>query len=268
MITAFIRRRLTAEQRYYIKLQIKGLKSIFSKENIDGLFCGNNLNKLALIYGTDKFNSHYYTPHYQKHLKRFKYKKINLLEIGVGGYENPLLGGKSLRMWRRYFPFAKIFAIDIYEKSALEETRIKIFRGSQVDKTFLESVVNKIGEIDVIIDDGSHQNEHVINSFKILFPKLKDGGYYIVEDTQTSYWKKFGGDSKNLNNPNTSMGFFKSLTDSLNNKEFLIPNYEQTYFDKKIISMHFYHNLIFIRKGNNNEQSNAIVNNEPNEIIY
>ena len=167
------------------------------------------------------------------HLKKFRFNKINLLEIGVGGYKNPLGGGHSLRMWKKYFPFGRIFSLDIYDKSSLQENRIKIFKGSQIDKDFLEGVSDYIGEIDIIIDDGSHINEHVIKSFNILFPKLKDGGVYIVEDTQTSYWEDYGGDSKDLKNPKTMMNYFKNLTDSLNNQEFTLPNYRQTYFDKK-----------------------------------
>ena len=196
------------------------------------------------------------------HLERFRYRKINLLELGVGGYENPHSGGKSLRMWKKYFPFGNIFSIDIYDKSSLQEDRITIFKGSQIDKIFLNKVTEKIGAIDIIIDDGSHINEHVIKAFNILFPKLQDGGIYVIEDTQTSYWDEFGGDSKNLKNPKTIMNYFKSLTDALNNQEFLIPNYKQNYFDKKIVSMHFYHNLIFIYKGNNDEKSNLVVNNQ------
>ena len=189
-------------------------------------------------------------------------ERINLLEIGVGGYENPHLGGKSLRMWKKYFPFGNIFSIDIYDKSSLQENRIKIFKGNQIDKDFLNKVTDKIGGIDIIIDDGSHINEHVIGTFNILFPKLKDKGIYVIEDTQTSYWEDFGGNSKNLNNPKTIMNYFKSLTDALNNQKFLIPNYKQNYFDKKIVSMHFYHNMIFIYKGNNDEKSNLVVNNQ------
>jgi hypothetical protein len=231
------------------------------KNDIQASCFGNDLNKLGKIYGTDKNGCHVYTPHYQLHLQRFKYKRINLLEIGVGGYDNPNLGGKSLRMWKKYFPLGKIYSIDIYDKSSLQENRIKIFCGSQVEKNFLEKVTNEIGEIDIIIDDGSHINEHVIETFKLLFPKLKDGGVYVVEDTQTSYWEEFGGDMDPFN-PKTTMNFFKGLTDSLNNKEFVIPNYVQSYFDKKIISMHFYHNLIFIYKGNNDEESNIIKDNQ------
>ncbi len=222
----------------------------------------NNLDKLAAIYNTDKTGTHFYTQHYQTHFKKFKNKKINLLEIGVGGYDNPHAGGGSLKMWKRYFSYGKIYSIDIYDKSPLQEPRIKIFRGSQVDNDFLEMVTKEMGSIDLIIDDGSHINEHVIETFKMLFPKLKDGGIYVIEDTQTSYWKDFGGDSDDLNNPKTLMNFFKSLTDAMNNKEFIRPNYQQTYYDKKIISMHFYHNLIFIYKGNNDEESALVVNNQ------
>jgi hypothetical protein len=229
--------------------------------DVQATLAGENLNKLGAIYGADKIGPHTYTPHYASHLKKFRFKKINLLEIGVGGYGNPQDGGQSLRMWKKYFPFGHIFSIDIYDKSALQEKRITIFKGSQVDKAFLNVVCDQIGEIDVIIDDGSHINEHVIETFKMLFPRLKDGGIYIVEDMQTSYWEDFGGDSANLKNPKTMMNFFKDMVDSLNNEEFVLDGYEKSYYDKKVISMHFYHNMVFIYKGNNDEKSNVVVGN-------
>lgn len=253
MIKEFLKKNLTRSSKRKIRNFIDDVRAI-------GL--GINLDKLGKIYRTDKIGSHYYTPIYRLHLKKMKFRRINLLEIGVGGYENPNDGGNSLRMWKKYFPFGKIFSLDIYDKTALQEKRIKIFQGSQVDSDFLDKVTNEIGRIDIIIDDGSHINEHVIETFKLLFPKLNDGGIYIIEDTQTSYWNDYGGDSENLNNPKTMMNFFKSLTDSLNNKEFVIANYQQSYFDKKIVSMHFYHNLIFIYKGNNDEESNFVFNNQ------
>lgn len=219
----------------------------------------SDLNKLGAYYGTDKVNSHFYTQHYQSHFRQFRFKRINLLEIGVGGENNPLLGGNSLRMWKKYFLFAKIFSLDIYDKSIHEEKNIKIFQGDQTDVDFLEIISNEIGIIDLIIDDGSHINEHVIKTFNFLFPKLKDGGIYVIEDTQTSYWEEYGGSKDE--NPQTIMNYFKNLTDSLNNREFISENYIQSYYDKKIVSMHFYHNMIFIYKGDNNEESNIIVNN-------
>lgn len=231
----------------------------------------DDLSTLGAIYGTDKIAPHEYTTHYNTHFRPFKRKRTNLLEIGVGGYSNPKAGGESLRMWKKYFPYGKINAIDIYDKSYHQENRIKIFEGSQVDKPFLDKVLNEVGELDIIIDDGSHINEHIIESFKYLFPKLKSGGIYVVEDIQTSYWDdgRHGGDSKDFNNPKTAMCFFRRLVDGLNFKEFVIPGYKPTYYDKNILSMHFYHNMVFIYKGENKGESNRVVNNEyivtPNE---
>lgn len=223
---------------------------------------GRNLDKLGRIFGTDKVLGHHYTQHYMTHFAKFRLKKVRLLEIGVGGYEDPLAGGNSLRMWKRYFPFGMITSIDIHDKSALQERRIKIYRGSQIDGPFLEEVDQKEGPFDIIIDDGSHINEHVIETFKIMFPKLKDGGIYVVEDMQTSYWPDYGGDSDDLRKEDTMMNFFKALTDCLNNKELIRPEYEQSYYDRKIVSMHFYHNMLFIYKGENDEESNFLVDNQ------
>lgn len=53
------------------------------------------------------------------------------------------------------------------------------------------------------------------------------------------------------------MNYFKSLIDCLNHQEFVKRDYLPTYFDQHIVSVHFYHNLIFIYKGLNNEESNV-----------
>jgi demethylmacrocin O-methyltransferase len=220
----------------------------------------DDLTSIAIKQGTDKVNGHFYTYHYETHFSKFRNEKINLLEIGVGGYDKPDKGGESLRMWKEFFKKGNIFGIDIYDKHLLEEERIKIFKGSQTDKVFLKSVARQIGPLDIVIDDGSHINSHVITSFNILFPFLKIGGIYAIEDVQTSYWTDHGGDSFNLKKNNTTMNFFKNLTDGLNYEEFDNPYYLPTDFDKHIVSIHFYHNLIFIYKGLNNEGSLAARN--------
>ncbi len=253
IIKPYLKRFLSHKQRAFLRKYLIDIIALFYRDN---------LTILAEIYETDKTGGHWYTPHYTNHLKNFKNKKINLLEIGVGGYENPNLGGKSLKMWKKYFSKGQIYSIDIYDKTALQENRIKIFQGSQVDVDFLNKLTGMVGKFDIIIDDGSHFNEHIIETFKILFPKLSEGGVYVIEDIQTSYWEDYGGDSKNLNNPNTAMNFFKSLTDCLNHQEIVDENYQESYYDKNIVSMHFYHNLVFIHKGTNNEGSNAVINHK------
>jgi demethylmacrocin O-methyltransferase len=222
-----------------------------------------NLDVLALIFNTDKNGKgyfkkgggHSYTQHYSRHFRKFRFKKIKLLEIGVGGYKDPHQGGQSLRMWKKYFPFGNIFSLDIFDKSAIQENRIKIYMGSQTDPEILSRITDENGEFDLIIDDGSHINDHVITTFKLLFPKLKDGGIYVIEDLLTSYSDEMGGDNQNLNNPKTSMNFCKSLADCLNYSEFNISGYQPTYYDLHITEIHFYHNLVFIYKNKNIEKS-------------
>lgn len=202
---------------------------------------GRSLRTLATIYMTDKWNLHWYVQHYEALFHKDRRKKIKLLEIGVGS-------GNSLRMWRAYFPNGRIYGIDIYDKSAYDERRIKTFRGNQAEPEFLDMVMSAIGTVDIIIDDGSHINEHVIFTFQHLFPSLADGGLYVIEDTQTSYWREAGGNETDRNDPRTTMGYFKSLVDGLNWQEFR-GEYGPTYLDTNVKSIAFYHNLIFIRKG-------------------
>lgn len=248
-IKSFLKRHLSSSQLLVIRRIYDAARALGH---------GNNLNRLARIYGTDKYGGHFYTPHYMTHFREYKYRRINLLEIGVGGYADPLAGGSSLRMWKKYFCFGSIYSIDIYDKSSLEERRIRVFKGSQVDRDFLMTVHDETGDFDIVIDDGSHLNEQVIKSFEILFPLVREGGTYVIEDTQTSYWPDFGGDDRNPGNPNTTMGFFKKLCDCVNFREFAAPDYEPSYYDQNVIAVHFYHNLIFVHKGKNIEESNVV----------
>jgi len=219
------------------------------------------LAEFAQKHSTDKWTEHNYIPHYETFLKSLKDDPIHLLEIGVGGYEHPDRGGESLRMWKDYFPNGSITSIDIFDKSSIEEDRIKIYRGSQIDESLLNLVDREAGPFDIIIDDGSHINNHIIKSFEMLFPKLKQNGIYIIEDIQTAYWPQYGGDSFNLQNKKTAMNYFKCLVDGLNHVEFDNPYFRPDYFDENIVSISFFHNMVFVQKGANDESSNFITNN-------
>lgn len=220
-----------------------------------------DLVRLAINYGSDKWGAHRYATRYQFHFSALRKKPVTLLEIGIGGYEDSASGGSSLRMWKRYFPKGRIYGIDIHDKSPHNGKRIRTLRGDQTDEAFLRQVICRIGAPDIIIDDGSHVNSHVLKSFEVLFPLLADGGIYVIEDVQTSYWPSFGGSSEKPDMPDTIMGSFKGLLHGLNHQEFERPGYTPTYFDRNIVAFHFYHNLIFIYKGVNNEGSNFIKDN-------
>jgi len=213
-----------------------------------------NLTRLAIIFDTDKWGRHWYTQHYATHLAPLRRRRVNLLEIGVGGYEDPLQGGASLRMWKSYFRHGRIVGIDLHDKSALRERRVDIRQCDQTDANALTKLSQEYGGFDVIVDDGSHLNVHVLRTFEILFPLLRDGGIYAVEDTQTSYWPSWGG---GLQSPSSMMVFFQRMTDGLNHAEYPIRGYSPSYWDTHITSIAFFHNLIIITKGRNDEKSNA-----------
>ncbi len=107
--------------------------------------------------------------------------------------------------------------VDINEKclalnNQLTSEKGLVCCGSQADPVFLEDVATQRGKFDVIIDDGSHQSEHIIASFKSLARHVKDGGLYIVEDVHACYWKGFRGDSDSSN----ALSYFLGLAHSLN----------------------------------------------------
>jgi hypothetical protein len=262
MLTSFLRNRVVGALREKPKEEQRRIRERILAFQIGpygwltniptALLFGRNLKMLATIYMTDKWNHHWYVRHYETLLREKRRKNIHLLEIGVGGDQSSTSGGHSLRMWNDYLPNGRIFGIDIIDKSPHNRKRIKTFHGSQVDPVFLDDVVRQIGRIDFIIDDGSHISEHILFTFQHLFPHLADGGIYVIEDTQTSYWAEWGGNEIDRNDLNTSMGYFKSLTDGLSWED-LRGGYNPTYFDRNIESIAFFHNMIVIKKGPNSE---------------
>jgi len=86
--------------------------------------------------------------------------------------------------------------------------RLRFFYGSQDDQAFLKRLVRegagldpdemlkenkaqqswRTGGWDIIIDDGSHIPRHQLVSFSALFPFVRPGGVYVIEDIESSYY--------------------------------------------------------------------------------
>ncbi len=148
-----------------------------------------------------------YLPIYERFFAPYRGTKMTLIEIGVSQ-------GGSLDMWREYFgPQASITGIDV-EPACAEKVdapnRVRI--GSQADQDFLSSIIEEAGPPDIVIDDGSHVSDHQLTSFQSLWPALKDGGLYIIEDTHTAYWPKFGG---GFEKKGTAIELAKELADDM-----------------------------------------------------
>ena len=175
---------------------------------------------------------------YRHHFKARRKEIKSLLEIGVQY-------GGSLKMWKDYFPNAQITGMDINPKCKKhKEKRIDIVIGDQADPKTLE----KLGNFDIIVDDGGHTMAQQIVSFEVLWDHINRGGVYVLEDLETSYWPKFGGA---YGKSATAIQMLKDLVDNINHRATSHKRADDKRFDAKdyhIKSIHFYPSLCLIYK--------------------
>ena len=218
-----------------------------------------SLTEIANYYGTDKgtlgpswsYGSHNYTDIYEAYFSSFRLKSINILEIGIGAigkmwdarivHGRNIEGGASIKMWSEYFPYATIFAIDINEASYLDNNRVHTFVVDQGNPDEIRKFLKKIGNtmFDFIIDDGSHRPDHQQVSLGLLFPQLKAGGLYFIEDLDNN---GIEDRAKGRHISDKVYNTRKVLRHFLENKKFLEPNIliDPTYLEKNISDIFFH----------------------------
>ena len=167
----------------------------------------SQINKLCDHYGTDKgesnkennpywWESHNYADLYEM-LFRCSRKHIKLLiECGLGTNDTNIkcsMGkngkpGASLRMWRDFFPNARIIGVDIDKKILFNEERIETFYCDQLNKKSIENFSKESNLIknsaDIILDDGLHTFKAGVSFFENMIKFLNEDGTYIIEDVR------------------------------------------------------------------------------------
>ena len=140
------------------------------------------LAELCKEHRSDKCASrHNYVEIYELFFGPLRERPLRFLEIGV-------FRGESMRLWQAYFESAEIFGIDIEDTSEHETARIRTFVADQADRQQLAAVIEEAGsDFDIILDDGGHSMEQQQVSFGFLFPHVRPGGLYIIEDVHTSF---------------------------------------------------------------------------------
>jgi hypothetical protein len=176
---------------------------------------------------------------YERHFERFCDRPIRFLEIGVHG-------GGSLHMWREYFhKDSQIVGIDINpECKQHAEGNIDVHIGSQDDESFLNKIADQYGGFDIILDDGSHVNSHVIKTFDTLYGRVSPTGVYLIEDMHTSYWPRYGG---GLGKEGTFIEFAKSKIDELN-AQHVRGDFEATELTRTTDSIAFYDSVVVFER--------------------
>jgi hypothetical protein len=209
------------------------------------------LDDLALKTKADKgSNYHNYTEIYAQYFSSLRDQPIKFLEIGIWK-------GYSVKLWEEYFKNAELHFIDItFQNVEYFSERSKYHLANQESPKDLQNFIQETGgEFDIIVDDGGHTMGQQIVSFCTLFPHVKSGGMYIIEDLHTSYWRSFGGDRPT----GTTIAFLKSLIDEVNfvgarsgrashlNVEPALQK-EMNIFRETIQSIHFYDSVAVIIK--------------------
>ena len=162
----------------------------------------DELTRLMNAAGSDKGwglrGRHYYTRIYHQLFGSLRDLPIQFVEIGLlrpdrdsrrmtGAAEGissaSAVSAPSLQAWRRYFRAANILGFDIDDFSGVKIPGIRILQGDMSAPSDLQRLSNACPDgIDVLVDDGSHVSHHQQIAFSELFPRVKPGGLYIIED--------------------------------------------------------------------------------------
>lgn len=182
------------------------------------LFNGTAIFKAKAQSGkpvSDKVTTHTYEIMYGTHLLPYYHQHpgMKMLEIGLGCNMN-YGPGASVWLWKELFPEAELWEAE-YDGKCVERAEAKgqldgflILVGDQGDPTVLDRwIQDSHGNFDVIIDDGGHTQCQIWTTFEKLWPTVKPGGLYFIEDLQVANrrdYKKSSPtcDGTNLNVPN------------------------------------------------------------------
>lgn len=179
---------------------------------------------------------------YDKFFNKFVGKTPNVLEIGVAN-------GGSMEMWFKFFENAHLYGLD-NNAQVLDlpfNFKVQIDIGNQADVTFWEKYLMDKPLFDVVIDDGGHEMAEQLNTLICVFPKLRPGGVYLIEDTHTSYWSQWNG---GFRNPNTLIEVSKGLVDLLNLMHIKDRNPDPKLLDafKGLSSISFFNSVVVFEK--------------------
>jgi len=154
-----------------------------------------SLEELVDNSRTDKNTLHSYLPLYQNLLVHKKETSKNVLEIGIGYWNQGITNGGSIKLWHDYFINATIHALDICDLSKIwdgikNNDRIVIY--SSVDAYnndfFITHFLNKNIKCDFMLDDGPHSLESMKQFIKLYSQIITDDGILIIEDVQNWDW--------------------------------------------------------------------------------
>mmetsp|Transcript_12717 Transcript_12717/g.29227 ORF Transcript_12717/g.29227 Transcript_12717/m.29227 type:complete len:593 (+) Transcript_12717:67-1845(+) len=147
---------------------------------------------------TENNMKYFFLDEYDSILDPLRHEATRIAEVGVWL-------GDGIRMWRDYFAQAKLFGFDTFDgtfgwgiygpgdpQAAVfwnavqegREPRVELHKLNQSVTAELEALHKKFPNdfFDFIVDDGSHKMKDMAQTLAILFPLLRPGGVFAIED--------------------------------------------------------------------------------------
>jgi methyltransferase family protein len=190
------------------------------------------LGQIADHFKTDKGSiKHRYTDTYERYLLPWRGKRVDLLEIGVAC-------GASLKTWACWLGGeARVTGIDIRPACAKLCSGYPAVRIVIADATSWQAE----GDYDVIVDDGSHVSLEIVKAFRNLWPRVRRGGYYVIEDLRCTH------------DPDYARNFTFPMSPDAFRREHLMAWLDQLlrrmdYLASDIEFMHAYPQMLIMRK--------------------
>lgn len=117
-------------------------------------------------------------------------------------FEMGIFKGGSVVLYDQIFQPEKVVAVDFnkkpvdalaqYIEKRKKQNTIKPYYGiNQADRSAMESILASEfpdRDIDLVVDDASHFYKETKEAFNIVFPYLKAGGLYVIEDWAWAHW--------------------------------------------------------------------------------
>ncbi|MEM7470919.1 MAG: hypothetical protein AAF340_06150 [Pseudomonadota bacterium] len=135
---------------------------------------------LQLDQGSQK---HRFTELYHLLLLPLRQRKLNMVLLGMGNQLEAETGtSPTVPMWLRYLPKAQITAVDENSFPRLRDPRVSTHKCDFETRGPIGRLAKNLEKVDLVLDDASHLSHHQQHAFVELFPKLKPGGIYLIED--------------------------------------------------------------------------------------
>lgn len=134
---------------------------------------------LFRVCGSDKQGLHDYGEVYDRLFPADARAGVTaVLELGAG---------PSLRAWQAAFPNAAVGAVDanagaVCERWALDPRAVAA--ADLGDPAVFDRVCGD-GRYDLVVDDASHLLAHQLVAWAMLLPRVKPGGWLVIEDVQS-----------------------------------------------------------------------------------